>query len=103
MAYDIADPKRWRRVYKIATTEGFRLQFSLYWLPITTPRQRQLESVVQQIIDPRFDDVRFYFFPQDAWAWLSGPCPWPEGVQHVFSRRFAPCWHGTAPFTPLPG
>lgn len=101
MAYDIADPRRWRPVYRIASENGFRLQYSLYWLPVSSARQRQIEAELARVIDPRRDDIRFYFFPDDAWAWLSGPCPWTEGVQHSFSRRFAKCWHGTAPRLPL--
>lgn len=101
MAYDIADRGRWRRVYRIACAEGFRLQYSLYWLPITTARQRRIEAELERIIDPLRDDIRFYLFPDSAWAWLSGPCPWPEGVQHAFSRRFATSWHGTSPRCPL--
>ena len=95
MAYDIADPRRWRKVYRMANEYGFRLQYSLYWMPIGLQEQRQVERSLISIIDLLHDDIRFYAFPDNAWAWLSGPCPWTEGVQHSFSRRFDKLWHGT--------
>ena len=93
MAYDIADQKRWRKVYALATDYGYRLQYSLFWMPIEVSTQRMLERHLNGIIDPRHDDIRFYAFPDNAWAWLSGPCPWAEGVQSSFSRRFSKAWH----------
>lgn len=95
MAYDIADPKRWRKVYALANDYGHRLQYSLFWMPIESSTQRMLERRLIDIIDPRHDDIRFYAFPDNAWAWLSGPCPWIEGVQCSLSRRFGKAWHDT--------
>ena len=97
LAYDIMDPKRWRKVYSIAKTNGFRVQYSLFWLPIDLKRQQIIELQLGEIIDPFRDDVRFYPLSDKAWAWLTGPCPWQEDVYHIFARRFSPYWYGDKP------
>ena len=97
LAYDITDPRRWRKVYSIAKTNGFRVQYSLFWLLIDLKRQQIIELQLGEIIDPFRDDVRFYPLLDKAWAWLTGPCPWQEDVYHVFAGRFSPYWYGDKP------
>jgi CRISPR-associated protein Cas2 len=97
IAYDIADPRRWRRVHAAVTREAWRLQYSLYWAPLGPREIRALAARIEAVIDPRADDVRFYPFPDDAWCRLWGPKPWSEGVSDPFSRRFAPCWRPGRP------
>lgn len=103
IAYDIADPRRWRRVHAAVAREGHRLQLSLYWLPGDTPRARALAEHLRDLIDPGADDVRFYAFPDHAWCRLWGPRPWDEGITTPFSRRFAPHWRPGMPVAPAPG
>lgn len=100
IAYDIRDPKRWRKVYRLVCEHGYRLQYSLFWLPVDRKTLLRLEAALKRVIDPSTDDIRFYPFPDDAFAWLCGPCPWTEGVHHVFAERFGRCWHGTNPALP---
>lgn len=97
IAYDIADPKRWRRVHASVTKSAYRLQYSIYWLPADAAGARALAAGIEAAIDPRADDVRFYAFPDDAWCRLWGPKPWGEGVTNAFSMRFAPHWRPGMP------
>ena len=60
VCYDIADPKRLRRVHKFLKEEGIPLQYSVF-LVRTTPTERQaLLEKLQQFIDERQDDLRIY-------------------------------------------
>lgn len=100
IAYDIADRRRWRRVHAAVVKEAYRLQYSLYWLPADAADARRLASVLETMIDPRRDDVRFYALPDAAWCRLWGPKPWGNGVIDPLCRRFAPCWRPGMPIEP---
>jgi CRISPR/Cas system-associated endoribonuclease Cas2 len=60
LAYDIACPGRWRRLYRLARERGVRLQWSVFL--ITEPRfdPRRFLAEAAKIIDHRADDVRLY-------------------------------------------
>jgi len=92
VAYDITSPRRWRRIHARISRVGFRLQYSLYWLPISGPAGHALADEIAGLIDPRSDDVRFYPFPDNAWARFYGVPPWTEGVHDALYRRFGDCW-----------
>lgn len=92
VAYDIACPKRWRAVHGRVSAQGHRLQFSLWWLPISARELGLLLRDLEDCIDAREDDIRAYPFPGDAWCRLWGPPPWGEGVTDPFSMRFQAAW-----------
>ncbi|RMD48423.1 MAG: CRISPR-associated endonuclease Cas2 [Alphaproteobacteria bacterium] len=97
LAYDIGCPRRWRRVHARVAALGYRLQYSLWWLPI---RERQLDALLADlatVIDPGVDDIRAYPFPDDAWCRLWGPPPWTDGVIDPLYLRFRPHWCGLEP------
>lgn len=94
LAYDIASPRRWRRVYRRVSDIGYRLQFSLWWLPISEGELTALMQDLGREIDFATDDLRAYPFPADAWSRLWGPPPWGQGTIDVFSMRFRPSWQG---------
>lgn len=94
LAYDIAAPQRWRPVYRRVADNGHRLQFSLWWLPITDIEMGALLMDLSEHIDPVEDDIRAYPFPSNAWCNLWGPPPWGKGLTDQFSSRFAPAWKG---------
>lgn len=97
IAYDIADPRRLRRVHAAVSRESWRLQYSLYWTPLDGRALRGMAAEIERLIDPRADDVRFYAFPDHAFCRLWGPKPWTEGVIDAFSTRFGPCWRPGMP------
>jgi CRISPR-associated protein Cas2 len=60
LAYDIACPRRWRRVYRLARERGVRLQWSVFLITEAQFDPRRFLAEAARIIDPRADDVRLY-------------------------------------------
>lgn len=92
IAYDIAEPRRWRAVYKLVREVGFRLQYSLFWADISAGQARELADRLGKVIDWAEDDVRLYPLDDDAPVLLGGVRPWPDGIGHAAARRFEKCW-----------
>jgi len=80
IAYDIADPRRWRRVYKRVQADAARLQYSLFYGELNSRELDLLAVDVGRMIDPSYDDVRLYVLPDDAWIRLRGKPIVPDGV-----------------------
>ena len=80
IAYDIADPRRWRRVYKRVQADAARLQYSLFYGELNSRELDLLAVDVARMIDPSYDDVRLYVLPDDAWIRLRGKPIVPDGV-----------------------
>ena len=57
VTYDIADPKRWRRVYKLLCGYGSWLQLSVFQLRMSEKRQRELLGKLKEIIHHDQDHV----------------------------------------------
>jgi len=55
VAYDIANPKRWRRVFKAMNGYGEWLQLSLFQCRLTATRRRRLEGELVKLLDPSAD------------------------------------------------
>lgn len=53
--YDIADPKRLRKIAKIAESIGFRLQKSVFWGQIPEADFIRFKTRLQQILHPEED------------------------------------------------
>lgn len=80
VCYDIADPKRLQRVYKIAKEYGTPIQYSV---SLAMLNDRQLETLLndfRETINHRADDVRIYTLSQPAWLVRMGNTTLPEGV-----------------------
>ena len=84
LAYDIADKRRWRRMYRLARAEGIYLQHSLFLIPGDTLPQGFAQAV-EDIIHPQEDDVRAYHLPAGTRVWyrqreveglVMGGLPW---------------------------
>ncbi len=88
VAYDVTCPKRWRRVHGRLGEVGFRLQYSLFWLPLGSGAGHALADQMAGLIDRRDDDMRFYPFPEGAAARIHGLPPWTPGVQDPLWLRF---------------
>lgn len=81
VAYDIADPRRLRRVHRAVRRAGASVQYSAYSVPA---RDAELDALLQAVgtfIDPVADDVRAYHLPARCRVWTLGRQGLPEGVE----------------------
>lgn len=57
VTYDIADPKRWRALFRVMNGHGAWLQLSVFQCRLTARRRAELATKVEAIIDRRHDHV----------------------------------------------
>lgn len=57
ISYDIAEPKRWRRVFRIMKGYGEWLQLSVFQCRLTRMRVVQLETELRDAMNQREDHV----------------------------------------------
>jgi CRISPR-associated protein Cas2 len=57
VAYDIADPKRWRRVFRLMNGYGEWLQLSLFQCRLTAQRHAELIALLDGIIHHKDDHL----------------------------------------------
>lgn len=60
VVYDIADPRRLRRVARCCENHGLRIQYSVFTVLATRSAMKQLREQLAGLIDHDEDDVRFY-------------------------------------------
>lgn len=66
IAYDIADPKRWRRVYDTCGDYGVRVQYSLFECWLEEEAFQSLWARLQSAIDPTEDRLVAYILDSAA-------------------------------------
>lgn len=59
VCYDIADPKRWRRVFKLMRGYGEWVQLSVFQCRLSPRRQAELHALIDGIILDSADHVIF--------------------------------------------
>jgi CRISPR-associated protein Cas2 len=79
VGYDIASPKRLRRVARLLEKHAYRLQYSLFVGCWTTAEFDALWAGLKALIHPRRDDVRAWPVAENAEPELWG-MGWPEDV-----------------------
>ena len=57
VAYDISDPKRWRRVFSVMNGFGEWLQYSVFQCRLSAQRQAELIALLDGIIHHDHDHV----------------------------------------------
>jgi CRISPR-associated protein Cas2 len=57
VAYDISQPKRWRRVFKTMHGYGRWLQLSVFHCRLDGGRRTEMAMALEQLIDPETDHV----------------------------------------------
>ena len=57
VAYDIGDPRRWRRVFKLMKGHGRWLQLSVFQCRLTTRRRARLSAALEALIKRGDDHV----------------------------------------------
>lgn len=55
VAYDVAAPKRWRKLYKLVRASGARLQYSLFACRLTAAQARLLGEAMTRCLDASCD------------------------------------------------
>ncbi len=80
LAYDIADPRRLARLYRLAARGARRLQYSVYLYTGSEPAMRAWLARLLVILDPCHDDFRLYPLPRQPRLWQYGAASLPEGV-----------------------
>lgn len=66
VVYDIANPKRLRRIAKLMTSFGVRVQKSVFECNLRPVKVKQMIEAVNEIIDPDSDGIRIYSLPAYA-------------------------------------
>ncbi|MBX6353560.1 MAG: CRISPR-associated endonuclease Cas2 [Thermoflavifilum sp.] len=59
VSYDVSDPKRWRRVYKIMRGHGTHVQYSVFLCQLTEQDEVALRCSLAEVIHPSVDQVLF--------------------------------------------
>lgn len=60
IAYDISDPKRLGRIYRLMLKRGIPQQRSIFRATISTNEAQKLLAELAALIDSKEDDVRLY-------------------------------------------
>jgi CRISPR-associated protein Cas2 len=55
VSYDIANPRRWRRVFKLMKRSGEHVQLSVFLCRLTPARMARLQARLSGLIDPDED------------------------------------------------
>ena len=65
VCYDISNPRRLAKVFKLIKNRGIHLQYSVFHCTLTWPGLLDLKERLSLIIDEREDDVRVYPLPSE--------------------------------------
>ncbi|MFA0465426.1 CRISPR-associated endonuclease Cas2 [Vibrio breoganii] len=60
IAYDIASPKRLKRIHKTLQGYAIPVQYSIFYAELNSHMLQEMRSDVIQVIDSSEDDVRIY-------------------------------------------
>lgn len=59
VSYDIGDPKRWRKVYKVVRGYGTHVQYSVFLCQLTEKDESELKQLLLDVIHHSADQVIF--------------------------------------------
>lgn len=57
VAYDISDPKRWRKVFKVMHGFGHWVQLSVFQCRLTARRRAEMATRLDRLIEPSEDHI----------------------------------------------
>lgn len=82
VCYDIADPSRLAKVFRLLKAEGQHVQYSVFLCSLTWPALQTLKSRLNAVIDHGHDDIRLYPLPSRTVLEVLGQAELaPEGVE----------------------
>jgi len=93
ICYDIACPRRLGRIHRCLKRVASPLQYSVFLFSGTEPQLQRCLATLEQLMDPRHDDIRAYPLPQRGLRWCLGRPALPAGIQ--WSGLPEP-WQGSA-------
>lgn len=65
VCYDITDPKRLGRVFRLLKGNGIHLQYSVFHCSLTWPELMSLKVRLVELINKKEDDIRIYPLPSE--------------------------------------
>ena len=80
VVYDISDPRRLARVFKVLKKAGIPVQYSVFAVDASAMGMATLMAQLARSIDAKQDDIRAYRLPQDGWRATLGEAILPDGV-----------------------
>lgn len=80
VAYDIRSQKRWRRLFLGLKKVAIPIQYSLFYGEFTQSGLARVVALIEEVIDPRADDVRIYPLPRGGWQAAIGRPVLPGGI-----------------------
>ncbi len=83
IAYDIADPRRLRRVHKFLCAHAVPVQYSVFATRGSPMKLGLIRAGLAEIVDAGEDDVRVYPVPEPASLTVFGKKALPEGLQVI--------------------
>lgn len=72
VCYDIREPRRLARVYKLMKGRGLHIQYSVFHCRLTWPNLLELKASLAGLIDERVDDIRIYPLPAEEKVIIMG-------------------------------
>ncbi len=64
--YDISDDKRRRKVEKILSSFGRRVNYSVFELELTKSKYNKLILSLEKVSDPKHDHIRIYILDKES-------------------------------------
>ena len=83
VCYDIASPRRLRRVHAFLKKHGIAVQYSVFLVHSDRAGLDALLQGLRERISPRRDDVRAYRLPRKLWYRSLGAPTLPRGLLFV--------------------
>ncbi len=82
VCYDISEPRRLARVYKLMKGKGLHIQYSVFHCSLTWPNLLEIKEKLNYLIDEEEDDIRIYPLPSEEKVIIMG-CGdrVPDGVE----------------------
>ncbi|MBM4141891.1 MAG: CRISPR-associated endonuclease Cas2 [Nitrospira sp.] len=72
VCYDITEPRRLSRVFKLIKGKGLHIQYSVFHCSLTWQTLLELKEKLNRIIDEKNDDVRIYPLPSEEKVIIMG-------------------------------
>lgn len=98
IAYDIADPRRLRRVHRYLCRHAVPVQYSVFATRGSRMRVGLIRAELGEIVDADEDDVRIYPVPEPTVLSVLGRKALPEGLRVIDGASAL----SLAPFAPGP-